>query len=98
MQQNYPVRTIVIELDFPFTAANGEVISSVTMRSPTVRDRLVRARDNTPQQEADTRMIATLCGLGYDDILNMEGADYLRLEEQFMVFLTPPAKESKTTL
>ena len=93
----YPASSATIALDFPFRTAGGETLTSVTLVAPTVRDRILRSREPLDSAEADVRMMARLCGLAYDDILNMEGADYLRLEAQFGVFLLPLAKRTKAT-
>lgn len=94
---SYPANTVEITLDFPFTTLTGVEISTVTMRSPTVRDRLLRNKDKRPDVEADIHMIASMCSLAFEDLMNMEGCDYLRLERQFNVFLTPLNERKKAT-
>lgn len=89
---SYPDNSVTFTLDHPYKTQAGTEVKEVTMRSPIVRDRILRSRDRSNDIEADVRMIAQLCGLSYDDILNMEGADYMRLENQFNVFLLPGAK------
>lgn len=95
---NMPGATVDIKLDFPLTLRDGSKLETVTMRSPTVRDRLMRAKDSNKNDiEADINMIASLTGLNADDILNMEGCDYLRLEAHFSNFLLPVGKRVKLT-
>ncbi|MCW5003542.1 phage tail assembly protein [Enterobacter roggenkampii] len=91
----YPQNTVTLTLDFPLTLSSGDVITSVTMRSPRVIDRINRNRDTRSDIEADITMIASLCGMQEADILNMEGCDYLRLEGQFNLFLLPVAARKK---
>lgn len=93
----YPNNTILITLDHPYTTLAGVEISEVTMRSPTVRDRVLRAKDRRADVDADIQMIATMCNMTYDDLLNMEGSDYLQIEHQFNVFLQPVAKLQNAT-
>ncbi|MEL4016550.1 phage tail assembly protein [Dryocola clanedunensis] len=93
----YPTNTVEIALDFPFTTAGGIEIGTVTMRSPTVRDRVLRNKDKRPDIEADIHMIGSMCNLSFDDLMNMEGCDYLRLEQQFNAFLTPVSQRMKAT-
>lgn len=92
-----PPRSQVIALDFPYTTATGTRIDSVTLRAPTVRDRLLRSRDPAPETEANVNMMARLCGLIPDDLMAMEIADYLRVEEafNFLALPTDPASKGK---
>lgn len=82
-QNTIPARVKVITLTFPYETAKGKKIERVELRSPTVRDRLLRSRDPAPATEADVNMMARLCGLELDDLLSMEIADYLQVEEAF---------------
>lgn len=91
-EQSIPSESQTITLAVPYKSLVGEHIEQVTMRAPTVRDRLLRNRSTKPDVEADIDMIASLCGLSADDLMNMESCDYLRLERQFNDFLLPPAK------
>ena len=90
-----PGNTAEIKLDFPFTTLGGVEISTVTMRSPTVRDRLINLKSNKPESDATLDLIANLCGLEASDLMNMEVSDYFLLEKQFIVFLLPLAKRAK---
>lgn len=94
---NMPGSSVEIKLDFPLTLRDGSKLETVTMRSPTVRDRLMRAKESGTDIEADIKMIANLTGLNADDIMNMEGCDYLRLEAYFSNFLLPVGKRVKLT-
>lgn len=95
---NMPGTTVEIKLDFPITLRDGSKLETVTMRSPTVRDRLMRAKDSSKTDiEADINSIASMTGLNADDILNMEVCDYIRLEAHFSNFLLPAGKRVKLT-
>ena len=94
---NMPGSSVDIKLDFPLTLRDGSKLETVIMRSPTVRDRMMRAKDKHIDIEADINMIANLTGLNTEDIMNMEGCDYLRLEAHFSNFLLPVVKRAKLT-
>lgn len=94
---NMPGSSVAIALDFPLSLADGSRLDTVTLRSPTVRDRLMRAKDRRTDIEADIEMIANLTGLNVADIMNMEGCDYLRLEAHFSNFLLPVDKRVTLT-
>lgn len=92
--QIIPSESAVIKLTVPYKTNAGEMMEEVTMRAPTVRDRLIRNRSQAPGYQADIDMIASLCQLTTDDLMNMEACDFLRLETQFNDFLQPPAKRT----
>ncbi|HGB4478371.1 phage tail assembly protein [Salmonella enterica] len=94
--QSIPAGRVEIVLSVPYVTAAGQEIDRVTMRAPTVRDRLLHRRNPKPEAEADLDMIAGLCGMDAQDLMNMEACDYLRLEKQFNVFLLPPEKRTPT--
>ncbi|KFC12935.1 hypothetical protein GTGU_00184 [Trabulsiella guamensis ATCC 49490] len=89
---NFPSEAVTVRLSVPYTALSGTRIEEVVMRAPTVRDRLMRNRNPNPDYQADIELIASLCGLTLDDLMNMEACDYLRLEKQFNAFLLPPER------
>lgn len=91
---NMPGNSVEVKLDFPLVLSDGSTLDVVTMRSPTVRDRLLRSKDRRNDIEADIDMIASLTGLKASDIMNMEGCDYLRLEAHFSNFLLPVDKRA----
>ena len=94
-QNTIPPRSKIIPLEFPYTTATGTRIEQVTLRSPTVRDRLLRSRDPAPDTEANVNMMARLCDLSLDDLLSMEIADYMRVEEAFNFLASPPPPKPK---
>ena len=91
-----PSTTITLKLDFPYTLASGDELKEVTLRAPTVRDRLARAKDRRDNDEADAVMLATLCGLDLNSIIDMQQADYSRVEEAFNELVKPLEKRTKT--
>lgn len=89
-----PGNTVEIALSVPYTALNGTPMASVTMRSPTVRDRIMHLNSTKSDIESNVDMIANLCGLSANDLMNMEACDFFRLEKQFNDFLLPPEKRT----
>ncbi|HAN7627883.1 TPA: phage tail assembly protein [Escherichia coli] len=96
-KNSVPASCVEIVLSVPYVTASGQTITHVTMRAPTVRDRLLHRRSTKPEAEADLDMIAGLCGMDAADMMNMEACDYLALERQFNVFLLPPVRRKKKT-
>ncbi|MUN34840.1 phage tail assembly protein [Escherichia coli] len=83
-KNSVPASSVEIVLSVPYVTASGQTITHVTMRAPTVRDRLLHRRSTKPEAEAAA------------DMMNMEACDYLALERQFNVFLLPPVRRKKT--
>ncbi|EFE8014715.1 phage tail assembly protein, partial [Escherichia coli] len=79
-KNSVPASCVEIVLSVPYVTASGQTITHVTMRAPTVRDRLLHRRSTKPEAEADLDMIAGLCGMDAADMMNMEACDYLALE------------------
>lgn len=94
-RQSIPARSEVIVLDYPYITTKGEHIERITLRAPTVRDRLLRSRDPAPEAEANINMMARLSGMTLEDLLLMEIADYLRLEDTFNFLARPITPVSK---
>ena len=71
-KNSVPASCVEIVLSVPYVTASGQTITHVTMRAPTVRDRLLHRRSTKPEAEADLDMIAGLCGMdaaGADEAL-----------------------------
>lgn len=66
----------------------GETIEEVTVRAPTVRDRLVA--DKTPGNVADKELtfISNLCGMAPDTMMELDLADYMSLQKAVNDFLS----------
>lgn len=91
----YPANSKTITLYTPLTLENGSLLTEVTMREPTVRDRIAREKDRGTEGEKDARMLALLCNMNEQDVYALTAADYLQLEEVFNVFMLPPNKRPK---
>jgi len=91
---SYPAESRAITLYTPITDAMGNPISTLTMREPKVFDRLKFSYITGSEDEKDLMMIADLCNQPVDTLKNLTIADYKQLEDQFIVFMVPPAKRA----
>lgn len=91
-----PSTTITLKLDFPYTLASGDELKEVTLRAPTVRDRLMLTKDNREEDEAMMHFMAKLCGFDLDAFLDMKNSDYMRIEKAFNELQKPMEKRAST--
>ncbi|MEM1000457.1 MAG: phage tail assembly protein [Bacteroidota bacterium] len=80
-------RTVTVKLKTPVTSM-GETITEVTVRPPTVRDRLIA--DKTPGSASDKELtfISNLCGLPPEVMMDLDLADYMQLQNAVNDFLS----------
>lgn len=90
----YPANTTVVTLSRPLQL-NGEEITKLEMREPTVFDRLVLEKSKGGALEREVAMIASLCNLNPGDLHALPGYDYDQLTEAFNHFLLPPEERLK---
>jgi len=77
-----------VELKNPIKV-NGVETSSLTMRSPKVKDLLSAEKAvKTGDAEREVYLMATLCGVAPKEIEDMELSDYQLLQEQSKSFLS----------
>ena len=81
----YPNSTEEIALEYPITVAGAQV-SVVQMRRPTVRDRILFDKDQGSEVEKELSMMARLCDMDPDQMMDLDAADYDRVQEQFTAF------------
>lgn len=86
---NYPADTVVITLSRPFTI-DGVERTEITMREPTVRDRIMLNKAKGDATERELNMVASLCGLAPVDLYTLPGYDYDQLVTEANRFLLPP--------
>lgn len=91
----YPADTVVITLSRPFTI-DGKEVTEITMREPTVRDRIMLNKGQGDSAEKELNMIAGLCGLASADLYTLPGYDYDQLTSAFERFLLPPDQRQTT--
>ncbi|MEG3135537.1 phage tail assembly protein [Rouxiella sp. T17] len=92
----YPGTSETITLYSPLILENGSELTTITMREPLVRDRLVYAKDRGNEEEKETRMLALLCDINDEDMQSLTMADQIQLQETFNRFMLPPAKRQKS--
>ncbi|MFQ3394676.1 phage tail assembly protein [Enterobacter mori] len=88
---NYPATTTTVNLSRPVDL-NGETITSLTLREPTVRDKIMFEKAKGSLLEKELAMIASLCGRSPEDLYGLPACDYDQLVKAFNVFLLPPAE------
>jgi len=76
-----------IELKYPIEVA-GETITSLNLRRPKVRDMLAADKTEGGEAEKEVAMFANLCEVSREVILELDGADYHRLQEEYSGFLS----------
>lgn len=87
---NYPATSTTITLSRPVDL-NGETVTSLTLREPTVRDKLMFEKAKGSLLEKELAMIASLCGRSSEDLYGLPACDYDLLVKAFNDFLLPPA-------
>lgn len=88
---DYPATTATVKLSRPF-AINGEEVTEVTLREPTVRDRILLNKGTGDAAEKELAMISGLCGLNSSDLMTLPGYDYDQILLAANRFLLPPAQ------
>ena len=68
-----------ITLKYPVTF-DGDEISSLTLRRPKVQDRLTAQRSGGSELEQELRLMAKLCDISPDMVLELDLADYSSLK------------------
>ncbi|VVE35025.1 phage tail assembly protein [Pandoraea fibrosis] len=84
-----------LELCLPIEV-NGEPVQSLTVRRPTVRDNILavkagKAQNMVPAEE-DLQLFAGLTGLTPPQLMQLDMADFLALQEIYANFLKRPPK------
>ena len=74
-----------IALDFPITISGVEV-SSLTMRRPKVRDEMAFAKSKADDADKAINLMASLCEVAPDDLMELDSADFAKLEAQLVDF------------
>ena len=67
---------------------NGEETSELILRRPKVQDRLLAERSGGSDIDKEMRLMANLCEVVPDVILQLDLADYAALQEQLADFLS----------
>jgi hypothetical protein len=83
--KNLHPNTAKIELDFPIQISGVEV-SHLVMRRPKVRDDLAASKHSGSDEDKSLLLVANLCEVTVDDLLDLDSADWSRLEKQVQDF------------
>lgn len=93
---NYPATTTTVILSRPVDL-NGETVTSLTVREPTVRDKIMFEKARGDFMEKELAMIASLCGRAPEDLYGLPSYDYQQLVKAFNDFLLPPAERQNNS-
>lgn len=74
-----------IPLEFPIDF-EGKKLTEITMRRARVQDVVNARKGKLDEAEQETKLIATLCGLPPAAILELDLADYKKLQEVLQSF------------
>lgn len=86
--------TAKIALDFPVSISGVEV-KHLVMRRPKVRDEVAYTKSKGDEADKTLALIANLCEVTPDDLLELDSSDFAKLEKQFQDFKgARPEKES----
>ena len=77
--------TAKIELDFPIEIS-GVAVKHLTMRRPKVRDEMAFAKSKADDADKAINLMASLCEVSPDDLLDLDSADFAKLEAQLLDF------------
>lgn len=77
--------TAKIELEFPITIEGVEV-KHLVMRRPKVRDEVAFTKSKGDEADKTLSLMANLCEVTPDDLMELDSSDFKKLEEQFQDF------------
>ena len=77
--------TAKVALDFPITISGVEV-KHLTMRRPKVRDEMAFAKSKADDADKAINLMASLCEIEPDALLDLDSADFAKLEAQLVDF------------
>jgi hypothetical protein len=77
--------TAKIALDFPITVSGVEV-KHLVMRRPKVRDEMAFAKSKGDDADKAINLMASLCEVTPDDLMELDSADFAKLEAQLLDF------------
>lgn len=77
--------TVKIDLDFPIMVSGVEV-KHLVMRRPKVRDEIAYAKASGSAEDKVLLMMCTLTETPQEDLMELDAADWSKLEEQYVAF------------
>jgi phosphatidylserine decarboxylase len=88
-------RSETLELDFPMQLAD-RLLTEVTMRRPIMKEMRKYPIKGPQDTEGEFKMFCVLCGLREEEMDVMDPADYRRLQDIYVRFLTPAERGSNS--
>ena len=85
MSKNLHPNTAKIELDFPIEISGVEV-SHLVMRRPKLRDDLAAAKSGGGDEDKAVQLVANLCEVTPEDLMELDAVDWTKLEKQVQDF------------
>ena len=77
--------TAKVELDFPIQVSGVEV-KHLVMRRPKVRDEVAYTKSKGDDSDKVLQLLASLCEVAPDDLLELDASDFAKLEAQYQDF------------
>lgn len=77
--------TAKVELDFPIQVSGVEV-KHLVMRRPKVRDEVAYTKSKGDDSDKVLQLLASLCEVAPDDLLDLDASDFAKLETQYQDF------------
>lgn len=77
--------TAKIELDFPIEIS-GVAVNHLILRRPKVRDDLAASKSGGTDEDKSLVLMANLCEVTIEDLLELDSADWTKLEKQVQDF------------
>jgi hypothetical protein len=77
--------TAKITLTFPIKVSGVEV-SHLIMRRPKVRDRVSASKSGGDEADQTLHLVASLCEVPVEDLMEMDDADWAKVENQIAAF------------
>lgn len=74
-----------IDLDFPIEIS-GVQVKHLVMRRPKVRDEVVFSKSKADDADKTLQLLASLCEVSPEDLMELDSADFAKLEQQFSSF------------
>lgn len=85
--------TAKINLDYPITVSGVEV-SHLIMRRPKVRDLMAAQKGGGGEAEMGIALVANLCEITPDDVMELDSADWDKCEAQVQAFKSARSQTS----
>ena len=77
--------TAKVELDFPIQVSGVEV-KHLVIRRPKVRDEVAYTKCKGDDSDKVLQLLASLCEVAPDDLLDLDASDFAKLEAQYQDF------------